>query len=146
MGIQVVLHQDDLLGPGKVRVGQVLEDLGIIHTGVAIDHFDMPPAFQWREYHEQVSWLGRYRNPGFGDELLRRLIHADHWERRIVRPLINLENIFQGGYERGVGVRGDDPLLLEMRLELVFFGSYSVFCWSGPRPMAPRIMAAEFAV
>ena len=26
------------------------------------------------------------------------------------------------------------------------FGSYSVFCWYGPRPMAPRIMAAELAV
>ena len=25
-------------------------------------------------------------------------------------------------------------------------GSYSVFCWYGPRPMAPRIMAAELAV
>ena len=25
-------------------------------------------------------------------------------------------------------------------------GSYSVFCWYGPRPMAPRIMADELAV
>jgi hypothetical protein len=31
--------------------------------------------------------------------------------------LINLQDVFHGGNEGGVGVRGDDPLLFQMRLD-----------------------------
>jgi len=39
---------------------------------------------------------------------------------RIVRPLVNLEDVLHGGYKGGVGVWRDDPLFLEVRLECVF--------------------------
>src|SRR5271166_531024 len=95
----------------------------------------MPPAFQRREHHEQigraialilivmprgVSGLGRDRHPRFGDQLLRCLVQAHHGERRVVRPLINLQYVLHAGDEGGVGIRWDDPLLLQMRLESVF--------------------------
>ena len=35
--------------------------------------------------------------------------------------MINLQHIFHVGYERCIGIRRDDPLLLQMRLENVFF-------------------------
>jgi hypothetical protein len=40
---------------------------------------------------------------------------------RVIRPLLNLQDVFHGGDEGGVGVRRDDPLLFQMRLESVFF-------------------------
>ena len=41
-------------------------------------------------------------------------------DRPDLRPLIDFQHIFRVGYEGGVGVRRDDPLLLEVRLERVF--------------------------
>jgi hypothetical protein len=38
-----------------------------------------------------------------------------------VRSLVNLQHILHTGYERGVGIRWDDPLLPKMRPEKVFF-------------------------
>src|SRR5471032_3124200 len=102
---------------------------------MAIGYLDMPPALQWREHHEQVgrsialvfviisgrpSWLGRDGNARFGNELLRGLVEADHGTFGVVRPLINVEYVFHRGHERGAGVRGNDPLLFQMRFENVF--------------------------
>ena len=38
-----------------------------------------------------------------------------------MRPLVDLQHILHAGYEGGVGIRRDDPLLLQVRLESVFF-------------------------
>jgi hypothetical protein len=38
----------------------------------------------------------------------------------IVRPVIDFQHIFCAGYEGGVGVRRNNPLLLKVRLERVF--------------------------
>jgi hypothetical protein len=38
-----------------------------------------------------------------------------------MRPLIDFQHILHAGYEIGIGVRWDDPLLLEVRPECVFF-------------------------
>jgi hypothetical protein len=51
--------------------------------------------------------------------LLRRLVQADQWTFWIVRSLVNLQYILHAGYERGVGIRWDDPLLLQIRPEKV---------------------------
>src|SRR4051812_41108274 len=96
----------------------------------------MPPAFQRGEHHEQIGgsiplilvvvprrgpWLRRDWHTRFRNELLRRLVQADQWTFWIVRSLVNLQHILHAGYERGVGIRWDDPLLLQMRPEKVFF-------------------------
>src|SRR6204780_5200385 len=103
---------------------------------MAISHLHMPPAFQGREHHEQVggaiapvliivsngsTGLRRYWNACFSDELLRRFVDADQGAFRIMRALINGQNIFHGGHERGIGVGRNDPLLFQMRPENVFF-------------------------
>src|SRR5271166_6709311 len=128
--------------PYYVLVRQVLENLRIIHGGVTIGDLDMPPALQRRERHEQIGravafififififiiiafglpWLGRDRHTRLGDELLRGLVHADHRTVRIVWPVIDLQHVFHGGYERGAGVRRNDELLPRVRFEKVFF-------------------------
>jgi hypothetical protein len=44
--------------------------------------------------------------------LLRRLVQADDGSIRIVSPLVDLQDVLHAGYEGGVGLRWDDPLLL----------------------------------
>src|SRR6202022_4271304 len=103
---------------------------------MAIGYLDAPPALEWREHHEQigrpvapvfvimpggVSWFRRDRQARFGNELLGRLVDADQRTFRIIRPLINLQDVLHGGHESGAGVRWNDPLLSQMRLESVFF-------------------------
>src|ERR1700674_5208917 len=103
---------------------------------MAIGYLDAPPALEWREHHEQIgrpvapvfvimpgglSWFRRDRQARFGNELLGRLVDADQGTFRIIRPLINVQDVLHGGHEGGAGVRGNDPLLSQMRLESVFF-------------------------
>src|SRR6202171_1351293 len=103
---------------------------------MAIGYLDAPPALEWREHHEQIgrpvapvfvimpgglSWFRRDRQARFGNELLGRLVDADQRTFRIRRPLINLQDVLHGGHEGGAGVRWNDPLLSQMRLESVFF-------------------------
>src|SRR5277367_2733977 len=154
MGVEIVLHEHDLLHLRKVRIGQILEDLGIVHGGVAIGDLDMPPAFQRREHHEQIggsiplilvvvpsggAWLRRDWHTRFGDELLRRLVQADQRALWVVRSLVNLQHILHAGYERSVGIRRDDPLLLQVWPEKVFLASARSCCrWPGQRSSVPR--------
>src|ERR1700720_4922165 len=105
---------------------------------MAIGYLDAPPALEWREHHEQIgrpvapvfvimpgglSWFRRDRQARFGNELLGRLVDADQRTFRIIRPLINLQDVLHGGHEGGAGVRWNDPLLSQMRLEVFFFAS-----------------------
>jgi molybdopterin biosynthesis enzyme len=53
--VEIVLDQNDDLGGGKVDIGQVFQDVSIIHGGVAIGDFDSAPAFERREQHEEVG-------------------------------------------------------------------------------------------
>jgi hypothetical protein len=56
-----------------------------------------------------------------------------------VRPLVHFQHILHAGYEGGVGLRRDDPLLLEVRPENVFLASARSCCrWHGQQCSAPR--------
>src|SRR4029077_4703298 len=55
-----------------------------------------------------------------GNELLRGLVQAHQRVIGIVRPSVDGQHIFHGGYEGAVGLRRDDPALPAMRLETVF--------------------------
>src|SRR5712691_3381957 len=103
---------------------------------MAIGYLDAPPALEWREHYEQIgrpvapvfvimpgglSWFRRDQHARFGNELLGRLVDADQGTFRIIRPLINVQDVLHGGHEGGAGVRWNDPLLSQMRLESVFF-------------------------
>src|SRR5580704_6661322 len=102
---------------------------------MTVGHLDMPPSLQRSEQHEQIggtvalilvvvaswlAWLCRNWDTRFLDELLRRLVQANDGSIRIMGPLVNLQDVLHRSYEGGVGLRRDDPLLLEVRLENVF--------------------------
>ncbi len=84
---QIVLDQYDFGRVGKMGVGEVFQDLGVIDGGVMVGDFDMPPTLERRERHEQIGdamafvfvvlarWLSRLggdRLARFDDQLLRR--------------------------------------------------------------------------
>ena len=135
MGAEIVLHQHDLAGVEEVSVRQCLEDLRVIERGMAVGDFDMAPSLQWSEQHEQIggavalilvivpgwlAWLRQDWDTRLLDELLRRLVQADDGSIWIMWPLVDLQDVLHAGYEGGAGLRRDDPLLLEVRLESVF--------------------------
>ena len=71
------MDQDDRLGVREVDVGQVFQDVSIIYGGVVIRDFDVAPAFERREQHEEVGGpialvfvIATSRAPRF------------HWDRR----------------------------------------------------------------
>ena len=85
MDVEIVLDQDDDLGVGEVRIGQLFQDMSIIHGGVAVGDLDVTPAFERCEHHEEVGGtvalvlvvatgraarFHRDRHARLGDELL----------------------------------------------------------------------------
>ena len=138
MDVEIVLDQDDGPCAGEMEIGQVFQDMGVIHGGVAIGHFDMTPAFERREHHEQIGGpialvfvIETGRAPGFhrdrraclGNELLRGLVQANQRAIRIVGPRVDSQHVFHRRYERAVGLGRDDPALAAMGLENVFLSA-----------------------
>ena len=145
MRAEIVLHQYDLAGVEEVSVRQRLEDLRVIERGVVVGHLDMPPAggtvaLILVVVPSRVAWLCRDWDTRFIDELLRRLVQTDDRTIRIMWPLVDLQDVLHAGYEGGVGLRRNDPLLLQVRpivLSLArstMFSSTTAVSSSGQRP------------
>src|SRR5258708_38151793 len=105
---------------------------------MAIGDFDMAPAFERGEHHEEVggavalvlviatrgaSRLDRDRQARFGKELLGGLVQAHQRVIGIAWPRVDRQHIFHGGYERAIGLRRNEPALPAMGLENVFFSA-----------------------
>ena len=153
MDVEIILHQHDFRRIWKMRIGQIPEHVGIIDSGVAVGDLDMPPAFQRREHHEQIGnaiafvfvivtrWLSKFggdRRARVDDQLLRGFVEAHERALRIVRSLIDFQDVFHGGDKRRVGVGRNHPLLLAMRLENVFLASARSCCRWRARQCAVR--------
>ena len=85
MDVEIILDQDDGLGVGEVDIGQFLQDVSVIHRGVAIGDLDVAPALERGKHHKEVGGpialvlvvetsraprLHRDRQARFGNELL----------------------------------------------------------------------------
>jgi hypothetical protein len=60
---EIILDQNDGLGVREVDVGQVFQDVSVIHGGMAICDLDMTPAFKRSKLHEEIGGavaLGAY--------------------------------------------------------------------------------------
>ena len=44
-----------VLDVGEVDIGQIFQDVSIIHSGVAIRDFDMAPVFERSKHHEEIG-------------------------------------------------------------------------------------------
>ena len=96
--------------------------MSIIHGGVAIRDFDMPPAFERRRAVALVFVIEPRWPPLFplGNQLLRGLVQANQRNIGIARPRVYGQHVFHGRHECAVGLRRNDPLLFQIRLENVF--------------------------
>src|SRR5580765_1284781 len=134
--VQVVHHQHDLLGRRVLDVDQVADHLGEIDLGTAIRDRNSPPAPEWLERHEQVdravplvlvippggtAGLRRHRRPRLPDQLLRLLVQADDRPVRVVRPVVDVEDVLHRTDEVRVLLRGQNPLLPQPRLDRIVF-------------------------
>jgi hypothetical protein len=110
--------------------------VSVIDGGAAIGDFDVAPAFERGKHHEQISravalvfviaalplsWLHWDRRSRVREQLLGSLVQTDERNIKIAWPLGDGQHVLHRRYERAVRLRRDDPLLFEMRLELVFF-------------------------
>src|SRR5207248_5570120 len=125
--------------PG-VRV-EVLDDppqhLGEVHRRPPLGHPHVPPPQQGLADHEQVGHAlppvlvvvpgratraDRQRRADLADQLLRPLVDAHHRPVLAVRPVVHLQHVLHPGHElTRRAARGQAPLLLQVRLDDVFF-------------------------
>ena len=126
MGVEIVLNENDFLGLREVAIGEIFQGVSIVHGSVTIGDFDMPPAFERREHHEEVGRpvalvfvveAGRAsrfhldRRAGFGNQLLRGLVQTNQWAIAIAWPGVDGQHVFHRRYKRAVGLRRNDPAL-----------------------------------
>src|SRR5258705_2500524 len=112
--------------------------MSVVHGGMAIGDLDVAPAFEWCKHHEDVGGavalvlviaaarqlpLHRDRQARLGKELFGGLVQAHQRVIGMAWPRVDRQHIFHGGYERAIGLRRDDPALLAMGLENVFFSA-----------------------
>src|SRR6476469_8035705 len=122
----------------EVDVGQVFQDVSVIHGGMAIGYLDMAPAFERSKHHEEISGavalvlvvktrrasrFHRHRHARLGNELLRGLVEANQRTIAVAWPRVDGQHVFHGGYKRAVGLRRDDPVLAAMGLKSVFLSA-----------------------
>ncbi len=134
MRVQIVAYQGDAFRVG-VLPGDILDKNGEVVSCLALHHPPDPPSgeglhgqkdvrrpfpevFRVVAHHAVRSRVGR---PAFPDELLGHLVHAEKGAAFVVGPAIEVEDILHGGHEGPALRRGDDPLLLQPRLDFVFF-------------------------
>ena len=144
MSVQVVHHQGDLISLRKMNVREIPHAMSPINSSAMIRHLEMPPAFQGSEQHEQVTDPGplifvvvsprlsrTFRNgsPRLFDLLAVSFIHANQWARRIGWTLINFQDVFHRAHKIAVGLRRNAPLLLQPRLNFVFFNVWRTASW-----------------
>ena len=56
--VEIVLKQNNGHGVREVEIGQIFQDVSVVHGGMAIGDFDMTPAFERCKHHEEVGGAG----------------------------------------------------------------------------------------
>src|SRR6516164_8697166 len=138
VGVQVVLHQADLLRPGVMHVHQIPDTAGVVPPRAAFAHPDMPPTPQ-RLTHQQlvadalalvlVVHPGRATRSGplgrshLAEELLAGLVEAHHRVHRVVGQQVGLDHVLHPPDILGVGRGGDAPGRDDPGLDVVFLSA-----------------------
>jgi hypothetical protein len=109
MGVEIIQHHADLFGFWKMKINQILHAPSEILFRSLVGDFDVPPACQGLQKHEQVASTfpsilkiitPRYsiphwqRQPGFAHHLIGHLVKTDHWKGWLIRLGLQIQNIF----------------------------------------------------
>jgi hypothetical protein len=49
VGVEVVLHENDLLGLGKMNIAKLLENLSLVDDRASLGDLDVSPTLEWGE-------------------------------------------------------------------------------------------------
>ena len=55
MGVEIVLNQNNFFCVRKMRVGQILQSVGVIDGRATLGDFGVAPAFERGEHHEHIG-------------------------------------------------------------------------------------------
>ena len=136
VGVEVVADQNNALRIAVARIRQPLDEVSEVLACASLGDLDAAPAGKRFEGDEDlgrsvthvfaVGLPRRARSQGkgltdFADQLLAKLVHADHGPGRVVGSSVRVQDIFHVRHEGGVCLRRNHPLLPEPRLDLVFF-------------------------
>src|SRR5712691_10448833 len=139
VGVEVVLHQHDLLGAGVVDLEQVLDAVCPVDAGAPVADHDVAPAAQRLADHKQVAdpaalvlivlpgwpaWFRRAGRADLGHQLAAGLIQADLRAARIIGPGVNLQHVLHPPAELGILAGRDAPALGQPGLEAVCFKAW----------------------
>src|SRR5262245_29142129 len=136
---QVALQHPDLHRRGVVDLDQFAHALRVVAAGAPLRHLDVPPAAQ-RLAHQQLmtdalalvlvvhprhpAGPGRLRRPDLAEELLARLVEADHGVLRVVRQQVGLDYVLHPPDVVRVGLWRHAPGRDDPRLDVVFFSAW----------------------
>ena len=138
MGIQVVQYDANMVRFGIGLLNQPFHAMREILAGPPMGDGDMTFSDQWLQKHEQITGaiasiliIIALNLPGmcgqgatrFLDQLLARLVKANHRPFWIVGLGIQVQYILHAGHERRSHSR-NTPLLLLPRLQLAFFKAW----------------------
>ncbi len=138
MRVEVVHHQRDPLSLRIARAQHAPDPERPVPACATLASLDMPPTGQGLHLQEDLRdaaahvlvlpapglpGLDRQFLPHFPDQLLVRLVHADHRQPLRIRSRVDLQNVFHAGNERRVCPGRNPPALLHVRLQFVFFNS-----------------------
>jgi len=85
-----------------------------------------------------------YRLANFADQLLARLIHAHHRIFRIIRQVIDLQNILHRGYKGCAPLGRNFPVFAEVRFKFIFFKTRcTVMCDADGAMLSSTIFSAS---
>ena len=135
MGIEIVHDKYDLLFVRAADVYKAFDFLRPVRRSAVFAHTYMPHAGQGLHEHKYaagaipdifrivffgVSRTRRQRFPDFAQQLVRFFIHAHYRDNRIIRHLVDVQDILHAGYEFGIFLWRDTPVVVSVRLEFVF--------------------------
>src|SRR6266536_3227697 len=139
VGVEVVLHQHDLLGIGVVDVDQVLDAMRPVDAGAPRADRHVAPAAQRLAHQEQVAhaaalvlvilpgrlpWRDGQGRGDLCEELAAGLVQAHLGPLGVVGLGVDRQHILHAPDELGVVLWGDAPALGQPRLEAVYLKAW----------------------
>lgn len=138
MGVEIVHHHHHLVGVRIVLGEQFLHEERPVFLGASPAHFEVALACQRLTGDEHVAcsflFVGIILSPGLTrlhvlwrmlvfDQVLAHFIHAKQRAAWVVGSTIDIQDIFHMPHKLSSGL-GKAPLLLQPRLEFVFFNTW----------------------
>ena len=127
MRIEIVAHQEHLVGLGITVLKQVLDLVRPVDRGAVFRYVDRTPSRQGLGAQKHVGrpdafifiiitlWLARLGWQGrarFLNQLHRLFIHVDQRVSWLIRALIEIQDILHVGHKVGIVLGGKHPTLV----------------------------------